>query len=200
MTDIKQKITPNLWFDREAEEAANFYASAFGNARVGDVTRAGKAGFDIHGLPEGTVMTVQFEIEGQRFTAINGGPIFKFNPSISFLVACKTRDEVDSLWQKLSVQGSALMELGSYPFSERYGWAQDKYGLSWQLMFMGDRETKQKITPTLMFVGRTVRESRSGGRSLHIGVSPFGGRSFHALRQRRGTRPGRDHQTRRLYA
>lgn len=98
-------------------------------------------------------MNIEFAIEGQRFIAINGGPLFKFNPSISFLVSCKTKDEVDSFWQKLSVPDAALMEIGSYPFSERYGWAQDRYGLSWQLMFVGDREIKQKITPTLMFVG-----------------------------------------------
>jgi predicted 3-demethylubiquinone-9 3-methyltransferase (glyoxalase superfamily) len=156
MPNIQQKIIPNLWFDRQAEEAANFYASAFDNSRVGQITRAGKAGFEITGLTEGTVMTTEFEIERQRFIAINGGPIFKYNPSISFLVSCKNEDEVDSIWQKLSVPGLALMELGSYPFSEKYGWAQDKYGLSWQLMLVKDREIKQKITPTLMFVGNQV--------------------------------------------
>jgi predicted 3-demethylubiquinone-9 3-methyltransferase (glyoxalase superfamily) len=161
MTDIKQRITPSLWFDRQAEEAANFYASTFDDSRVGNVTLAGKAGFDIHGLPEGTVMNVQFEIAGQRFIAINGGPLFKFNPSISFLVACPTREEVDALWKRLSVLGTSLMELGSYPFSDRYAWAQDKYGLSWQLMFMGDREIKQKITPTLMFVGAQCGKAES---------------------------------------
>jgi predicted 3-demethylubiquinone-9 3-methyltransferase (glyoxalase superfamily) len=154
MTAIKQKIIPNLWFDRQAEEATNFYVSIFGNSKVGSVTRASKAGFEIHGLPEGTVMNIEFEIDGYKFIAINGGPLFKFNSSISFLVACDTKDEVDELWQKLSEPNATLMELGSYPFSERYGWTQDKYGLSWQVMFMGDREIKQKITPTLMFVGK----------------------------------------------
>ncbi len=148
-----QKITPNLWFDREAEEAANLYASIFKNSRVGDIVRAGKAGFEIHGLPEGTVMTVAFEIEGCRFVAINGGPLFKFTPAISFLVACRTKEEVRSLWEKLSAGGSELMELGAYPFSELYAWVRDGYGLSWQVMAMGDREIRQKITPTLMFVG-----------------------------------------------
>jgi predicted 3-demethylubiquinone-9 3-methyltransferase (glyoxalase superfamily) len=154
MANIQQKIIPNLWFDRQAEEAAYFYASVFNNSRVGQITRGGKAGFEITGLAEGTVVTTEFEIEGQRFIAINGGPIFKFNPSISFLVNCETKEEVDAFWQKLSVPGAALMELGSYPFSERYGWAQDKYGLSWQLILVKDREIKQKITPTLMFVGK----------------------------------------------
>ena len=101
MTKPVQKITPNLWFDRQAEEAANLYASIFKNSRVGDIVRAGKAGFEIHGLPEGTVMTVAFEIEGCRFVAINGGPLFKFTPAISFLVACRTKEEVEALWEKL---------------------------------------------------------------------------------------------------
>ncbi len=153
MATIKQKITPNLWFDRQSEEAAKFYTSIFKNSRVGRITRASKAGFEIHGLPEGTVMTVEFEIEGQKFIALNGGPLFKFTPAVSFLVACNTKKEVDAIWEKLSEGGTALMELGEYPFSEKYGWTQDRYGLSWQVMFMGDRMMKQKITPTLMFVG-----------------------------------------------
>jgi len=153
MTTLKQKITPNLWFDRQAEEAANFYTSIFKNSKVGELIRASKAGFEIHGLPEGTVMTIEFEIEGQKFIAINGGPLFKFTPAVSFLVACRKKEEVDALWEKLSQGGTALMELGEYPFSEKYGWTQDRYGLSWQVMFMGDRKIKQKIIPTLMFVG-----------------------------------------------
>jgi predicted 3-demethylubiquinone-9 3-methyltransferase (glyoxalase superfamily) len=150
---VNQKITPNLWFDRQAEEAANFYTSVFNNARVGRITRYSKAGFEVHGMPEGTILTVEFEIEGQRFIALNGGPIFKFTPAISFLIACNSKEEVNAIWEKLSEGGMALMELGEYPFSEKYGWTQDKYGLSWQVMFMGDRKIRQKITPTLMFVG-----------------------------------------------
>ncbi|MGZ5425517.1 MAG: VOC family protein, partial [Candidatus Aminicenantales bacterium] len=153
MTTIIQKIIPNLWFDRQAEEAADFYTSLFRNSKVGEPMRAGKAGFEIHGLPEGTVMTIEFELEGQKFVGINGGPLFKFTPAISFLIACRTKEEADTLWAKLSPGGTALMELGEYPFSERYGWTQDRYGLSWQVMAMGDRPIRQKVTPTLMFVG-----------------------------------------------
>jgi predicted 3-demethylubiquinone-9 3-methyltransferase (glyoxalase superfamily) len=154
MAERKQKIIPNLWFDRQAEEAAQLYISIFKNSKLGYLTRATKAGFEIHGLPEGTVMTVEFELAGQAFVGINGGPLFKFNPSISFLVPCKTKEEVDKLHDKLSEGGPGpLMELGEYPFSARYAWTQDKYGLSWQLMFSGDREIKQKIIPTLMYVG-----------------------------------------------
>lgn len=148
-----KKIITNLWFDSQAEEAAGFYASIFGNSRIGNVTRYGKAGFEIHGQPEGKAMTVEFELEGQAFTALNGGPLFKFTPSVSFLIACKTKEEVDALWEKLSVKGKPLMELGTYPFSERYGWLEDRFGLSWQVMHMGDRKISQIITPTLMYTG-----------------------------------------------
>jgi predicted 3-demethylubiquinone-9 3-methyltransferase (glyoxalase superfamily) len=154
MTSITQKIVSNLWFDRQAEEAAGFYASIFENSRVGPITRASRAGFETHGLAEGTVMAVEFKVEGHRFIAINGGPLFTFTPAISFLVACETKAEVDALWSKLSAGGAALMDIGEYPFSERYGWTQDRYGLSWQVMFAGRREIRQKITPTLLFVGR----------------------------------------------
>lgn len=153
MTDIRQKIVPNLWFDRQAEEAAAFYVAAFGDGRIGKVLRAGRAGRETHGLAEGAVLTVEFEVRGHTFIGLNGGPLFTFNPSVSFLVACRTPAEVDDLWAKIAAGGAPLMELGAYPFSERYGWVADKYGLSWQIMAMGDRPVRQRIVPTLMFVG-----------------------------------------------
>ena len=140
-----QKITTHLWFDKEAREAAEFYTSVFENSKIKGTTT-------LHNTPSGSVDMVTIELSGQEFTLISAGPLFKFNPSVSFLVACKTKDEVDAVWEKLSEGGAALMELGEYPFSEKYGWTQDKYGLSWQVMFMGDRKIQQKITPTLMFV------------------------------------------------
>lgn len=149
-------IAPCLWFDSEAEDAAKFYTSVFTNSSIGATTKYTKAGHEIHGQPEGKVMTVEFTLEGLNFVALNGGPLFKFNPSISFLVACATKEEVDALWQKLHEGGMALMELGAYPFSERYGWTTDRYGLSWQVMYASGSEIKQKITPTLMFVGDVV--------------------------------------------
>ncbi len=142
-----QKITPHLWFDKEAKEAAEFYTSIFKDSKIKNTTT-------LHNTPSGSVDVVTIELYGQEFTLISAGPLFKFNPSVSFLVACNTKEEVDALWEKLSEGGSALMELGEYPFSEKYGWVQDKYGLSWQVMFMGDRTIKQRITPTLMFVGK----------------------------------------------
>jgi predicted 3-demethylubiquinone-9 3-methyltransferase (glyoxalase superfamily) len=140
-----QKITTHLWFDKEAKEAAKFYTSVFENSKI-------KGATTLHNTPSGSVDMVTIELSGQEFTLLSAGPLFKFNPSVSFLVACKTKDEVDALWEKLSERGAALMELGEYPFSEKYGWTQDKYGLSWQVMFMGDRKIQQNITPTLMFV------------------------------------------------
>ena len=121
-----QKISPCLWFDKEAEEAANFYVSVFKGSRIGDVTRYGKEGYEIHGKEAGTVMTVEFEIEGQKFLALNGGPIFKFNEAISFQVHCETQEEVDYYWEKLSEGGDKKAQV--------CGWLKDKYGLSWQIV------------------------------------------------------------------
>jgi len=164
-----QKITSNLWFDSQAEEAAKLYTSLFKNSRIGKTTRYGKAGFEIHHQPEGKVMTIEFELEGQGFIGLNGGPVFKFTPAISFLVACQTKEEVEALWEKLSAGGTALMELGEYPFSEKYGWTQDRYGLSWQMMAMGDRKITQKIIPTLMYVG-AVRGRAEEAVNLYASV------------------------------
>jgi len=187
---IKQKITPNLWFDRQAEEAAKFYTSIFKNSKIGKITRASKAGFEIHGLQEGTVMTIEFEIEGQKFIAINGGPLFKFTPAVSFLVACDTKEEVDAIWETLPKGGTALMELGKYPFSEKYGWTQDRYGLSWQVMFLGDRKMKQKITPTLMFVGE---QCGNGEAAINFYTSVFNNVEIgNILRYGKGEEPDKE--------
>lgn len=147
---IMQKITPHLWFDKNAEEAVGFYTSIFENAKILNTTRYSEAGHEIHGMDAGTVLTVSFQIEGYNFVALNGGPLFSFTPAISFMIYCPTAGEVDVLWNKLSVDGTALMPLGSYPFSPRYGWIQDKYGLSWQIITTP--ETKERrIIPSLMF-------------------------------------------------
>ncbi|HEX9061150.1 MAG TPA: VOC family protein [Clostridia bacterium] len=145
-----QKITPCLWYDNQAEEAANFYTSAFNDSRIINVTHYGDQGADISGKPAGTVMTVAFELDGTEFTALNGGPYFSFTPSISFFVSCENEKEINELWEKFVPGGMILMELGKYPFSERFGWVQDKFGVSWQLSLARYR---QKITPFLMFSG-----------------------------------------------
>lgn len=147
-----QKIIPNLWFDSEAEEAAQFYTSLFPNSQINTVTRYGKEGFEIHKRPEGSVMTVDFELAGLQLTGLNGGPHFKFTPAISFSVICETAAETDALWEKLFEGGHALMELGKYDWSEKYGWLADKYGLSWQIMTVPGIKPEQKITPSFLFV------------------------------------------------
>ena len=165
-----QKIVPNLWFDSEAEEAAKLYTSLFQNSRIGRTTRYGKAGYDIHRQPEGKVMTVEFELEGQTFIGLNGGPAFKFTPAISFLVACRDKAEVDAFWPGLSAGGFVMMELGEYPFSPWYGWTADRYGLSWQVMAMGDRPITQKIIPTLLYVGEACGKAEE---AINFYVSVF---------------------------
>jgi predicted 3-demethylubiquinone-9 3-methyltransferase (glyoxalase superfamily) len=121
---IMQKITPHLWFDNSAEEAAKFYASIFKNSKIIDIARYGEAGAKVSGRPKGTVMTVTFELEEQRFMALNGGPVFKFSPAISFFVNCETQEEVDDLWKKLSEGGE----------TQQCGWLKDKFGVSWQIV------------------------------------------------------------------
>ncbi len=147
-----QKISPFLWFDDDAEEAVNFYVSTFKDSKIKATTRYTEASSKAAGRPKDSVMTVAFELFGQSFTAINGGPVFKFNPSVSFIVNCKTGNEVQELWDKLSKGGTALMPLDKYPFSEKYGWIQDKYGLSWQII-QSSGDFNQTIIPTLIFTG-----------------------------------------------
>jgi predicted 3-demethylubiquinone-9 3-methyltransferase (glyoxalase superfamily) len=149
-----QKITPFLWFDSQAEEAAKFYTSLFNNAKIGHIARYGKEGYEIHRREAGSVMTVEFELAGYKFTGLNGGPIFKFTPAISFFVVCETEAEVDALWQNLSQGGMAMMPLQKYDWSEKYGWVQDKYGLSWQVSLGKKEDVGQIITPSLLFVGK----------------------------------------------
>lgn len=142
-----EKITPHLWFDQEAKEAGAFYTSVFKNSRVKNTTT-------LNNTPSGSVDIVTIELAGQEFMLLSAGPMFKFTPAISFLVACDTKEEVDALWSELSRGGTPLMELGAYPFSERYGWTQDRYGVSWQVMYVSDQPIRQKITPALMFTGK----------------------------------------------
>ncbi|MFZ6009673.1 MAG: VOC family protein [Bacteroidota bacterium] len=125
MADM-QKITSNLWFDRQAEEAAKFYTSIFKNSRILKISHYGKEGYETHKMPEGTVLTVEFVIEGQKFVALNGGPIFKFNEAVSFIVNCNSQQEIDYYWEKLSQGGD--------PSAQVCGWLKDKFGLSWQVV------------------------------------------------------------------
>jgi len=139
-------ITPHLWFDKEAKEAAEFYTSLLPDSRVTNI-------ITLHDTPSGDCDLVSFVLANQPFMAISAGPLFKFNPSASFHVKLKTKEEVDAIWEQLSFGGNVLMPLDAYPFSERYGWVEDKYGLSWQVIYAGNNDIQQTITPVLMFVG-----------------------------------------------
>jgi len=121
-----QKITPMFWFDNQAEEAARYYTSIFPNSSIGRISRYGKEGFEVHHMPEGTVLTVEFQLDGQTFSALNGGPQFKFNESISFVVNCEDQKELDYYWDKLTAGGDKN--------SQVCGWLKDKFGVSWQIV------------------------------------------------------------------
>jgi predicted 3-demethylubiquinone-9 3-methyltransferase (glyoxalase superfamily) len=143
---MTHQITPCLWFENQAEEAANFYVSIFKNAKIDGISRYGKEGFEIHGQKEGTVMTVAFQINGQSFTALNGGPLFKFNEAISFQVFCKTQEEIDHYWSKLTDGGQ----------ESQCGWLKDKFGISWQIIptilpeLMSDPKRAGRVTQAFL--------------------------------------------------
>ena len=141
-----QKIVPFLWFDKEAREAAEFYTSVFDHSGILSSTM-------IRNTPSGDTEVIEFQILGYYFKAISAGPYFKINPSISFHVRCRTLDEADRIWSKLSPGGLVMMDFGEYPFSKRYGWIQDKFGVSWQVIHT-EGEFGQFILPALMFVGK----------------------------------------------
>lgn len=139
-----QKIVPHLWYDKEAKEAAKFYISLFDQSRLLNATI-------LENTPSGDAEIISFELAGQEFKAISAGPFFQFNPSVSLMVACDSEEEVNTKWAALVAGGSELMPLGEYPFSKRYSWLQDRYGLSWQLMLTDSGNPVQKITPNLLF-------------------------------------------------
>jgi predicted 3-demethylubiquinone-9 3-methyltransferase (glyoxalase superfamily) len=141
-----QKITPCLWFDGQGEEAARFYTSLFEDSGIQRTARYGDAGPG----PKGSVMTVTFRLHGRSFMALNGGPQYRFTPSTSFFVSCATEAEIDRLWRELSNGGTAMMELAAYPFSRKFGWTSDRFGVSWQLNLT---DQGKGIAPFLMFVG-----------------------------------------------
>lgn len=162
-------IVPHLWFDKEAIAAAEFYCSVFPNSTI-------KSSTTLRDTPSGDCETVSFNVWGYSFMAISAGPLFKINPSISFIVnfdpsrESNAREWIDDVWDKLSAGGAALMPLGQYPFSERYGWIQDKYGVSWQLMLTNpDGEPRPTIVPSMMFVGENCGKAEEA-RELYLSV------------------------------
>lgn len=143
------KISPCLWFDGKSKEAADFYCTVFGNSKI------------VFESP----MVVNFEIEGFPITALNGGPAFSINPSISLFVYCTTDEEIHSLWDKLLQGGTAMMNLNEYPWSKKYGWVSDKFGMTWQLMLTDLPEGAPKITPSLLFVGKQYGKAQEAIKS-----------------------------------
>ena len=160
-----QKITPYLWFDKEAVEAAEFYTSVFPDSKVGSTMK-------MHDTPSGDVDIVGFQVMGYEFVAISAGPLFKFNPSISIMVNFDpsqdkdARQRIDEIWEKLSEGGKTLMPIQEYPFSERYGWIEDKYGFSWQLIYTNPKgEHRPLVIPSLLFVGDVCGKAEEASNS-----------------------------------
>jgi len=143
----KQKMTICLWFDKQGEEAANFYASIFKNSSIGSISRYGKEGFEFHGMPEGTALVVSFKLNDMNFSALNGGPRFKFNESMSIVVSCDTQEEIDHYWNSLTSDGGQ---------EGQCGWLKDKYGISWQIVpsilgsLMSDPSKASRVTMAFM--------------------------------------------------
>jgi predicted 3-demethylubiquinone-9 3-methyltransferase (glyoxalase superfamily) len=143
---VVQPILPCLWFDSQAEEAARYYTGIFKNSKIGTISRYGEAGHEVHKRPAGSVMTVEFELNGQPFTALNGGPAFKFNEAISFQIMCRTQEEVDHYWNKLSAGGDKQ--------AQQCGWLKDKFGLSWQ------------VVPTVLVEMMSDPDKEKSGRAM----------------------------------
>jgi predicted 3-demethylubiquinone-9 3-methyltransferase (glyoxalase superfamily) len=141
-----QPISPCLWFDQQAEEAARFYTAIFKNSKLGKISRYGEAGRDVHGQAPGTVMTVEFELNGQRFTALNGGPQFKFTEAVSFQIMCQTQEEIDHYWSRLGEGGD--------PSAQVCGWLKDRFGLSWQ------------VVPTVLGTMMSDPDTAKAGRAM----------------------------------
>jgi predicted 3-demethylubiquinone-9 3-methyltransferase (glyoxalase superfamily) len=166
-------IVPCLWFDDQAEQAANFYTQAFPDGRVTAISRYPESGDNPGGKPRGSVLTVEFTVAGQRFTALNGGPMFVINPSISFFVRVETAEETDRVFSALADGGEALMPLGAYPWSERYGWVKDRFGVSWQVIMMPGARERATIAPCLMFTDAQQGRAEAAMQA-YTGIFPDG--------------------------
>lgn len=141
-----QKITPFIWFEKNMKEITDFYISVFPGTRL-------RGGGELDNTPSGSVQMATLNIYGMDFSLMTAGPMYKFTPAISFIINCYESEEADILWEKLTEKGKTLMPMDSYPFAKKYGWVEDKYGISWQVMFMDGERAKEKIIPTLMFAG-----------------------------------------------
>lgn len=174
-----QKITPCLWFDANAEEAARFYVTLLDNSRITGLSRYGKAAAESSGQPEGSAMVVMFELAGLGLMGLNGGPHFSHTPAASLFIYCTSAGEVEGLWTKLSDGGSVLMPLDTYPFAEKYGWIKDRFGVSWQIILAANA---QKVAPCLLFVNERCGQAEAAmefymsqfEHSRHVAISRYG--------------------------
>lgn len=159
--DNTHKITHCLWFDTQGREAADFYTSVFENATITPGITYSKAAAEASGKQEGDALTVDFQLENLAFTALNGGPYFKPSPAISFIINCESETEVDRFWKQLSQGGTVMMPLDKYDFSKKYGWIQDRFGISWQVMLTDpEGDWRPKLTPCLLFTGKKSGKTR----------------------------------------
>ncbi|MFO0591570.1 MAG: VOC family protein [Polyangiaceae bacterium] len=164
-------IVPCIWFDDQAEAAAEFYVRVFSVGRITDVSRYPEGSESNTGRPAGSVLTVAFEIFGQRMTGLNGGPMFVLNPSVSFFAEVPDAAEADRLFAALSDGGKALMPIGAYPWSERYGWVQDRFGVSWQVMVPMEKLSSPRVVPCLMFSGKVFARADEAMKTF-TGIFP----------------------------
>ncbi|MBO1001692.1 VOC family protein [Pseudogracilibacillus auburnensis] len=190
MIQKNQTIVPHLWYDKEAKEAAEFYVSIFPDSTITSITK-------LKDTPSGDTDVVSFELWGQKFMAISAGPYFKFNPSVSFMVNFdpsrekNAQEKIDEVWNKLSEGGTVLMPLDTYPFSKRYGWVQDKYGLSWQLILTNpEGEERPEIIPSLLFVNDTCGKAEE---AIHFYLSVYNNSNQgHVARYPEGMEPNQE--------
>ena len=171
----RQKIIPHLWFEDAAEDAARLYTSLVPGSGIGNVSHYGKAGFEAHGQPEGTAMNVEMQLGGQSMLALNGGPRFRPTPAVSYFLTLADRATLDRAWQELGEGGQIRMPLDAYPWSPRYGWVDDRWGVSWQLALGDPAQTGgQAMTPMLLFTGAQAGEAEAA-LTLYTGLFPKSG-------------------------
>ena len=178
-----QKIIPHLWYDKEAKEAAEFYVSVFPESKITSYTV-------LKGTPSGDCDVMAFNLWGNDFMSISAGPYFKLNPSISFIVGCDTKEQVDGIWEKLNPGGTVRMPIDKYPFSEWYGWVEDKYGVNWQLILTKpEGEMRPRIVPSLMFTGDKVGKA---DEAIDFYVNIFKGKRGATMRYGAGQEPEKE--------
>jgi len=179
-----RKIVPFLWFDGQAEEAARLYTSLFPNSRIGTVSRYGTEGFEAHGQPAGRAMVVEMDLDGVAISGLNGGPVFRPTPAVSFFAQLETEALVDAVWAGLAEGGTVLMPLAAWPWSRKYGWLNDRYGVSWQISLGPKADVGQTITPSLLFTG--AQQGRAEA-AIRLYTSVFAGSGVQGILRNDGS-------------